>query len=133
RERVGGAGQVRLLLHAALADDGDLAGEHAHFGGVGAVEGAAGGEEEQRHELARQHGHSFTSKRRSSVFRSRGFIPPSPSEGRTISRVPLSASAMRRPTMFSLPTPRSAWFSSSVPCASASFTSRSPSAAFLRR
>src|SRR5207253_1295398 len=47
REGVRGAGRIRLRLHARLAEEGDLAGQHAHFGRVGVVKGATGGEEEE--------------------------------------------------------------------------------------
>ncbi len=75
----------------------------------------------------------FTSKRLSAALRSNGFTPPSPSVGTTMSCVPPSTSAIFSPTMFSLPAPRSAAFSSSIPLALASFTTSSPSAALVRR
>ena len=57
---------------------------------------------------------------------------PSPSLGRTITSIPLSASAIFKPTAFSLPPTRSALFSSSVPWALASSTFRRPSASLVR-
>src|SRR5262249_98371 len=128
REEVRRPRRVDLLLHAlGLAPDRELAHEHAHLGlarlvGVARRQGA----QEPR---APHHG---TSNFLSSELTSSGLIP-SLALDTPGTFTPPNTSAILSPTMYSLPAPCSASFSSLVPCASASSTRSCPCAAFCRR
>ncbi len=138
-EEVRRPGRIELLLDAlALATERDLADEHADLGLAGGVRHAPGAERDAGNGQGEQRGrrgggaHHFTSNFRSRSPRSSGLVPSFPSLGSTITFTPRSASAILRPTRFSLPAPCRAVFSSPVPFASASSTSSFPSAARLR-
>ena len=102
-------GRIQLLLHPlALAAERNLADQHADLGltrRAGHAPAHAGRDRGDEDCAGLQGSHHLTWNFFNKSPRSSGLVPSLPSLGSTITRTPRSASAILRPTRFSLPRP----------------------------